>query len=346
MSTILVTGGAGFIGSHTVRTLIESGHDVAVMDTFTQYVHPVPPSFEEDMRWRFDVLLRGARLLHGSTTHKDELRRVLSEVAPDGVVHLAGLPLANVAAVRTEEAFNTILGGTVNLLEAVRDMDKPCKVLYVSSSMIYGDFAFAPMPEDGPKAPKDIYGGMKYAGETVVRVFGRQFGIPYAIVRPSAVYGPTDHNDRVVQSFVHRALAGKTLPARNPNSTILDFTYVEDVAQGLEKVLLSPESCGEAFNITRGEGRSLTELIECLRRHSPDLDVLETHGAKGDFRPIRGALDISKARRVIGYEPRFSLEAGLASYIRFMWEHNRSISDRARMGGKEATSVLASLLDQ
>jgi nucleoside-diphosphate-sugar epimerase len=323
MAKIMVTGGAGFIGSHTVRRLLDSGHDVVVMDYFMQYVHPLPLSFLENMQWRFDVLLDGSRIIHGSTTHKDELRRAMSDVSPDFVLHLAALPLANVAMVRTEEAFNTILGGTVNLLEVIRDMNTVQKIVYVSSSMVYGDFTLSPMPEEGPKTPKEIYGGMKLAGEILVRVFCRQHEIPYSIVRPSAVYGPTDHNGRVLQVFAENAFQRKPLLAVNPRATVLDFTYVEDVAQGLDKVLLSPEAVNEDFNITRGEARTLSDAIGVLRGLFSDIEVQEITQPT-DFRPARGELDTSKARRLVGYEPKYSLEMGLARYVEFLQAHDPS----------------------
>jgi nucleoside-diphosphate-sugar epimerase len=325
MAKILITGGAGFIGSHAARTLLDSGHEVVVLDYFMQYIHPLPSSFLENMRWRFEVLLNGARIVHGSTTHKDEVRRVIGEAKPDYIVHLAALPLANVALVQTEEAFNTILGGTVNLLEVVRDTPTVQKLLYVSSSMVYGDFTRVPMPEHEAKSPKEIYGGMKLAGEILTRVFSEQHHIPYAIVRPSAVYGPTDHNRRVLQIFVEDAIQGKPIVAVNPDATVLDFTYVEDAAQGLAKILLSPGTINETFNITRGEGRTLSDAVGILKSLFPGLEVQESTQAS-DFRPNRGELDISKARRLVGYQPQHSLETGLAKYVEFVQDHNPSLS--------------------
>ena len=324
MSRGLVTGGAGFIGSHTVRRLLDTGHEVFAYDFFHQYIHPIQPTFLENMQYRFDTLLNGAQVLRGSTTNKDGLRRHLMEVQPEYIIHLAALPLANVALRQTEEAFEGIVQGTVNMLEILRDMEGIKRFVYISSSMIYGDFKQIPMPEDGPKDPKEIYGGMKLCGELLVRVFSKRYGIPYSIVRPSAVYGPTDNNRRVLQIFVENAVCGKPINAVDPESTFLDFSYVKDVAEGLRCVTFAPAAQNEDFNVTCGEGRSLGEAVEVLRKHFPNLDV-RVKANEETFRPNRGALDVTKAERLAGYKSTYTLEQGITEYVEYMRTHNRSL---------------------
>jgi nucleoside-diphosphate-sugar epimerase len=325
MSKILITGGAGLIGSHTARTLLGAGHDVAVYDFLYQYIYPVRPTYMENMQYRFDVLLRGAEIMRGSIENKDKLRREVTRIKPDYVIHLAALPLADIALSATEEAFASIVQGTVNILEMLRDLQSVRKLVYVSSSMVYGDFRQTPLPEDTSKEPKEIYGGMKLASEILVKVFSQRYGLSYAIVRPSAVYGPTDNNRRVLHKFVESAAQDESIVVNNPDTTFLDFTYVEDVAQGLAKVTLSPDVVNDDFNITFGQGRSLAEAITVLRRHFPNLRVHEN--TEGDsFRPARGTLDISKARRLVGYKPQYPLEAGLARYVDHVRSHNRVLT--------------------
>jgi nucleoside-diphosphate-sugar epimerase len=324
MAKVLITGGAGFIGSHTVRKLLDQGEEVAVYDFFHQYIFPMQPTFLENMQYRFDVLLKGAQILRGSTDNQDELRRQVLAINPDYIIHLAALPLANIALRQSEEAFNSIVRGTVNMLEILRDMSGVQKFVYVSSSMIYGDFAQAPMPEDGAKDPKEIYGGMKLAGEILVKVFSKRYGIPYAIVRPSAVYGPTDNNRRVLQIFVESAILGLSITVVNPDTTCLDFSFVEDVAQGISLVTQSRNATNEDLNITRGEGRSLGEAVQILRGLFPNLQA-DTKIEEQGYRPERGALDISKARKLVGYNPSYSLEAGLEKYVAFVLAHNPSL---------------------
>lgn len=324
MAKILVTGGAGFIGSHTCRKLMDAGEEVIVYDYFQQYIFPIEPTFIENINYRYDVLLKGSDIIRGSTHNKDELRRNITSIKPDYIIHLAAMPLANIALFRTEEALNNIVLGTVNILEILRDLNTVQKFVYISSSMVYGDFNQVPMPEDGLKNPKEIYGGMKLAGEILVQVFSKRYNIPYSIVRPSAVYGPADNNRRVLQIFIENAFQRKPIVVTNPDTTFLDFTYVEDLADGLVKVTLSPNAADEVFNITRGQGHSLKEAIEVLKKFFPDLDVqvkIETES----YRPNRGELDISKAKNLVNYDPKYSLEQGLEKQINFIKTQNPSL---------------------
>jgi len=315
MSRVLVTGGAGFIGSHVCAALAESGHEVVVVDPLLTYAYSFEPRHWHFLHHRREVLMKDARVVVASTESRDELRPVIQDAQPEYLLHLGALPLATVARVRSDHAFNSILRGTFNLVELALDIGLK-KFLYVSSSMVYGDFTQSPMPETARTAPKDPYGGFKLAGEIVVETFSRAQGLPYAIVRPSAVYGPTDMNDRIVQRFVESALWNRPLTIVDPENTFLDFSYVKDVADGMVKALLSPVE-NETFNVTAGRGRSLAELHDILRARYPDMPV-DVSSKTDDFRPKRGALDISKARSLVGYEPRYPLERGIDEYLEFL----------------------------
>jgi len=191
--------------------------------------------------------------------------------------------------------------------------------------MVYGDFETIPMPEDGKKEPKEIYGGMKLAGEFLVKVYSQRYNIPYTIVRPSAVYGPTDNNWRVLGIFLSNAMEGKALNIRNGKKTCLDFSYVEDVAEGIK--LASTLSAGEnqTFNITRGEGISLQSLAESITSMIPDIVIKLSNDET--FHPKRGALDISKARDLLGYNPKIGVVEGLKKYKDFLEGYFNEVAD-------------------
>jgi nucleoside-diphosphate-sugar epimerase len=123
-------------------------------------------------------------------------------------------------------------------------------------------------------------------------------------------------NDRIVQRFVECALWNRPLTVVDPGNTWLDFSYVKDVADGMVKATFSPVE-NETFNITAGEGRTLTDLHDFLRARHPDMPV-EVAAKTEDFRPKRGALDVAKARELLGYEPRYSLERGVEEYLEFL----------------------------
>jgi nucleoside-diphosphate-sugar epimerase len=269
------------------------------------------------MRKRFQLLKQNTEMLRGDTRAKDHLRRVILEHRPTHIIHLAALPLANLSNIYTEEAVESILNSTINLLEIIRDVDFVERFVFTSSSMVYGDFQYLPADEEHPRNPKNIYGGAKYAGEIMTTVFGERYGIEYTIVRPSAVYGPTDVNRRVSQIFVENALIGNPLTLRGADSA-LDFSYVEDVAEGFVRAALEPNGANQVLNLTRGEGRTLREFADILKKMIPSLEVIEEELDK-DI-PVRGALDISKAQELIKYDPQHSLEKGLEKYVAFVKE--------------------------
>jgi nucleoside-diphosphate-sugar epimerase len=315
MATVLITGGAGFIGSYIARELLAKGEEVVLYDAFIQYVSPLENQYCTHLKERFKGIEDKITIIRGDIRNKNELRRTILKYKPECIIHLAALPLADLADTHSEEALESILHGTVNLLDILRDARFVKRFVYASSSMIYGDFLFHPADEEHPKNPKDIYGGTKLAGEILVQSYGRRYEIEYVIVRPSAVYGPTDVNRRVSQIFVENALRGEKLVLHNGGYSRLDFTYVKDLAQGFVLATYKPEAKNEVFNITRGEGRSLREYAQILQDLLPGVTIIEQPATV--FRPERGALDITKARKLLGYEPQYSLEEGLREYVEY-----------------------------
>lgn len=312
--TIMVTGGAGFIGSYVVRELLKRDYDVVVYDAFVQYLPPMNSLLSDYMAYRFDGIEDEVTFERGDTRDAGHLRRTIEDHRPSRILHLAALPIADLSNTHSEEAMTSIVGGTVNALEIIRDISFVERFVYVSSSMIYGDFVERPAPEDHPKRPKDVYGGTKYSGEIMTETFGRRYGIDYTVVRPSAVYGPFDANRRVTQIFVENALQGEPLVVYGGGEQRLDFTYVGDTARGLVRAAFDENAANETFNITYGRGYSLLELVEILDGLVPDLEV-DVVEERDVFRPKRGALSIEKARRKIGYEPEVSLEEGMERYV-------------------------------
>ncbi len=338
MATILLTGGAGFVGSHVARELLRDGHEIIVLDSFVQYVSPLESHYKFFLQRRFAGIEHLLTIERGDVRDKLHLAQVIYRYRPERIVHLAGLPIADLSNRFPDETVSSIVNSTVNILDIIKGVDFVRRFVLISSSMVYGDFQYVPADEEHPRSPKEIYGGTKLAAEIMTRAYGRRFGVPHTIIRPSAVYGPTDVNNRVSQSFIFNAFLGKPLVLHNGGSTMLDFTYVTDAAHGICLAALSDSAEGETFNITRGEGRSLLEYADILREHFPDLTI--EHANADLFRPNRGALDISKARELLGYEPEHSLESGLAEYVEFLARDFPEGLEEARRPSRRLNSIV------
>jgi nucleoside-diphosphate-sugar epimerase len=313
---IFVTGGAGLIGSNIAKRLVAEGHDVMIYDSFTAFISPFQVNYAANIERRFPPELRGLAITRGDVRHRGFLQRTLDDYQPTRVIHLAALPIADLSNRFSEEAMESNLIATVTLLDAVAGLRDLRRLVYTSSSMVYGDFQYAPADEDHPKAPKDVYGGTKFAGEVMVGAYGRRFGIPYTIIRPSAVYGPTDVNRRVTQIFVENALRGQPIVLHNGGVSKLDFTHVSDVADGFVRATLSERSLNRIYNITRGRGRSLRELAEIVAKLVPGTRFEER--PPDMLRPERDALSIERAREDLGFEPKVDLEDGMPPYVDFV----------------------------
>ena len=315
MAKVLITGGAGFIGSSIARELLEEEHEVVIYDSFVQYISPLESHYQIYLKERFEGIKDKLVIERGDTSDKVNISKAIFRHKPERIIHLAALPIADLSNKYPEEALNSIVLGAVNVLDVIKDVDFVKRFIYASSSMIYGDFEYEPADEEHPKRPKDVYGGTKLAGEILTQSYGRRFGIKYTIIRPSAVYGPTDVNRRVSQIFIENALKGKKLILHSGGDTRLDFTFVKDTAHGFVLATFSDKAENEVFNITRGEGRSIKEFAEILQEYFPDLETVVEPGDV--FRPKRGALDISRARELLGYNPKYSLEDGIREYVEF-----------------------------
>jgi nucleoside-diphosphate-sugar epimerase len=315
---VLLTGGAGLIGSHLSRLLLDDGHEVLALDDFTfSYSAELSPALPADIAYRTGHLMAGARLIRCSIFEKARLRELLDAFSPEAVVHLAAIPLVAVATQHVEAAARSLSEGLITVLEALRDVRGVRRFVYASSSMVYGHFRQDPMPEDGPTEPVNIYGGLKLAGEVLTRAYLRPTGIEPVIVRPSAVYGPTDHHRRVVQKFCEATLDGTPVQLNARNDHTMDFTYVEDIAQGFFLAATHPRAAGETFNMTFGQARRLSDLFRILRAIEPGLTA-STQDIDDHDRPTRGSLSIAKAGRLLDYAPRWPLERGVVAYLDYL----------------------------
>lgn len=317
METILLIGGLGFIGSHVARALVNLGYQVVIFDLFVNYISPVESiaDYGQTIHDRFAGIEKKVTVIRGDARYFSALVKVVDDLKPDRIVHFGAMPISTLSNVLIGEAIDSTIVSTSHILEIVKDRDFVSRFLYISSSMVYGDFLEDPCGEDHPKQPKDVYGAAKLCGEILTQAYSRRFGIKYTIVRPSAVYGPTDMNKRISQIIVENALTGKETTIRGGDEVRLDFTNVNDAANGIVLALLSDQAIGEIFNITSGHAHSLREFVELVREFCPDMKV--KYEAPDKTIPLRGTLSIEKARRLLNFAPKYCLRDGIKEYFEY-----------------------------
>ena len=181
--------------------------------------------------------------------------------------------------------------------------------------MIYGNFKGGIVDEDTICNPLGIYGALKFSGEKMVIGYNQVFDLPYTIVRPSALYGPRCISRRVIQIFIENAMKNKDILIDDDGKEKLDFTYIDDFIQGLEKILIHEASNKEIFNLTFGQARSIIDVVNIIKKEFTNLNVISKPRDK--LMPIRGTLSIEKAKQKINYLPSFDIEKGIKEYINF-----------------------------
>jgi len=308
----IVTGGAGFIGHNVVRMLEEQGHECLVIDSATDY------GFINKKEINYLINQRKQRMrasvhhldLRNHTDMLNFFRSFASQCS--AVIHLASFPRQKAVSKNPIWASDVMSTALVNLLELTKTFKIP-KFVYVSSSMVYGDFADG-VKEDAVCKPQGQYGIMKLMGEDLVRDYTKRGHFDHVIVRPSAVYGEYDVDDRVVSKFVLAAVRGETLKVNGADER-LDFTHVEDTARGISQAVQSVSAVNKTYNITFGNARTLHDaahLVVSIVRESKSTALIAPRDT--NF-PSRGTLDITAARQDFGYNPQINLEQGLAQYI-------------------------------
>jgi nucleoside-diphosphate-sugar epimerase len=316
MRKILVTGGLGLIGHNVVQRLMAQGHDIAVTDIKTNY-GLVPQDELDYLMSERRKKIPDARVHGVDIADRDGIDWMMQHYQPDTVIHLASFPRQKVVNVNPMTGSRAMSEGLLNLLEASK-RHRVCKFLYISSSMVYGDFT-DDVTEDAVCRPQGQYGIMKLAGEWLVRDYTRSTGMAHTIIRPSAVYGPLDVEDRVIAKFMLTAMRGGTLKVNGAGET-LDFTYVDDAADGIVAAALSENTDNKTYNITKSHSRSLLDAAN-LAVKIVGKGTIEVRDKDADF-PSRGALNIDAARQDFGYFPQVDVEEGFQAY--YEWLNNSS----------------------
>ena len=307
---ILVTGGLGLIGHNVVKLLQDQGHIVSVIDTKTNYGIIPNTEINHLMTERMKKLdTTNLQIYESNITYAREMDHIFNIEQPEIVIHMASFPRQKVVNSNPAWASQVMSQGLLNLLEASNNYDVR-KFIYISSSMVYGDFK-DDVKEDYDCKPQGQYGILKLAGEWLVRDYNRRTNLAHTIIRPSAVYGPLDVEDRVISKFILNAMRGIPLRVNGAGET-LDFTFVTDAAEGIVAASLSDATENKTYNITKSHSHSLLDAANLAVKIVGKGEII-VGDRDLDF-PSRGALNIDAARQDFNFDPKIDVEEGFQLY--------------------------------
>ena len=325
---ILLVGGGGFIGHNLALTLKSRGHEPIIVDSlsvnnllsFTDNEIKNKNLYSKILNNRIE-LLNNKNINFNVIDARDYnlISKIYEDINPDIIIHLAAVSHANKSNKSPHSTFDNSLRTLENTLDFAKNDKK--HVIYLSSSMVYGEFNGKSVDEETICNPIGIYGTLKYAGELIVKAYNQVFQTPYTIIRPSALYGERCVSRRVGQIFIENSLQGLDIEINGSGKEKLDFTYIDDFVYGIILCCENETAKNQTFNLTYGQGREINELIEILRKVFPKLNV--KYKNKEAFMPERGTLKIDKAKKFLNYKPQFKIEKGYAKYIEWykdFWE--------------------------
>ncbi len=321
MTTVLVTGGAGFIGSHLCEALLIAGHTVVNLDSFNDYYDPAikRANVEETLAMMKRSGIPDARytVAEGDIRNREEVDELFSRHSFDSIVHLAAYAGVRPSIEQPVLYTDVNINGTVNLLESCRQHGVRSFV-FASSSSVYGNNEKVPFAEsDVVDYPISPYAATKKAGELLCHTYHSLYGINMACLRFFTVFGPRQRPDLAIHKFTKLVLEGKPVPFYGDGSTERDYTYIEDIIDGVTKALdWAREGQGkyEIFNLGESNTIQLDRMIRAIEDAVGKQAILNRLPMQpGDVN--RTNADVSKAKRVLGYAPGWHFEDGIREFV-------------------------------
>lgn len=310
MSTILVTGGSGFIGAATVGRLAARGDRVIAFDLAES------PRLKAHRERHRDVSFEP-----GELTEWPQLAEAFRRHKPDAVIHCAAIVGVVNSLASPIATMRVNVEGSLNVLAAMR-LFGVSRMVNLSTEEIYGHFSKPKIDEAHPCFPVKPYGISKFAVEQLARDIAERDGLSVIHVRTCWVYGPGLPRPRVPKTLIEAALANRPLHLESGGDFCVDHVYIEDVVDGILRALDARSPSHDVYHIATGEAPSLREIVAIIRELVPNADISVGPGnyafAAGIEAVRKGALDITRARTDLGYAPRYDIRAGIAAYMRAM----------------------------
>ena len=317
---ILLVGGCGFIGHNLAIHLKNKGAIPVIVDSlavnnilsFADNEIKNKKLYSSILNNRIELLNNNQiKLIIQDARDYHAVSKIYKDINPDIIIHLAAVSHANKSNKDPHSTFDHSFRTLENTLDYAR-VNKT-HTIYMSSSMVYGNFDSQDVNEETPCKPIGIYGTLKYSGELLVKAYNQIFDLPYTIIRPSALYGERCVSRRVGQIFIENAIQGIDITINGDGEEKLDFTYIEDLITGIGLCCEKDKAINETFNLTYGKSRKINELTEILKKEFPDIKIFYKDREK--FMPERGTLDVSKAKKLIEYQPVNPIDTGYIRYI-------------------------------
>jgi UDP-glucuronate 4-epimerase len=308
---ILVTGGAGFVGSHLVESLLAATDEpIVVLDNFNDYYDPRLKR-QNAAAWADQPRVT---LVEGSYGDADTVDGLLLDYAVTAICHLGASPGVPASLKHARHYMENNVVGTVTLLEAARKHPVE-RFLFASSSTVYGRGAAAPFVEDAPLGvPASPYGASKRAAEIVGLTYHQLFGVPFTSLRFFNVYGPRLRPELALAVFTRSILECTALPLFGDGSVLRDFTHVSDIGRGIIAALTADGVIGQCVNLGHDRPIAIKKLIELIETAAGAKAQIEHRPPRTEDMPFTHA-DLTKARRLLGYEPRVEIEEGVQEYV-------------------------------
>jgi len=311
---VLVTGGAGFIGSHLVDALLKMKNKVIAYDNFDDFYS----GKNRNIAHNFGK--EGFHLIRGDILDFESLSSTIKNV--DVVFHEAGQAGIRYCATRPVKAHRVNTEGTLNVLLACKKNGVK-KVVAASSSSIFGIPKYMPIDEDHPTNPGSFYGATKLAGEKYCTAFHEMYGLDVTCLRYFSVYGPRGRPDQVIYAFTDKVFKGERLVIYGDGSQTRDFTYISDVVDLTIRALEVDESSGQVFNIGYGKEISIRDVASKVTSFlgKEGVEAAYSESIRGEF--PRTLADPGKSERILGLRPKVDFEKGLKKFIEWYISHNQ-----------------------
>jgi UDP-glucuronate 4-epimerase len=321
---ILVTGGAGFIGSHLCERLLLSGHDLIVVDNFNPFYDPaLKRSNCEQVARTAAAAGRSYLLCEGDIRDGEFVTALFAREEPEAVIHIAAMAGVRPSIENPLLYEEVNVRGTLNLLEAVRSTEvRP--FIFASSSSVYGNNPKIPFVESDPvDNPISPYAATKKAGELLCHTYHHLYGMNIACLRFFTVYGPRQRPDLAISKFIRMILAGKSIPLYGDGKTSRDYTYIDDIVDGVEKALewaCGGGACYDIFNLGGSRPVELWRLVEVIEEAcGVKAAVVRLPMQPGDVQTTYA--DIEKSAAILGFEAKTAIEDGVRLFVRWCREN-------------------------